>query len=347
VNRLLLRVALVPILFGLFGLHRRSGSSGPDASGSGTAGRTRSRSPLPGRSHADDARATRERLSAARVSNTSAAPRSSPDSSTTSTESTEPAPDYSSVPHHTEPWPDPMDLQVADISPMNAHAHVNEAYIVTFEDGSQGLYKPVSGETSKWDTIPPSGMAAREVAASVVDRHLGLGLTPSTTMWNGPDGPGSLQRMAMPNSPSNDPADYTTSEQQRMAVFDYVIGNSDRHTGNYLTGENGGIVPIDHGLAFPLDENSFDRGQIRGIRSDFVANEYGLYLDRGLVLDLERVDSDQLGDDLSRLGLEDAAVDGAISRLDEIRESGGITGAAWPGRITEVWAKYVIRETNP
>lgn len=308
---------------------------------------SRSRSPLPGRSHADDSRATRERLAAARPSNTSSSPQPSATPSTAAPGG-RPGATGPTPPHHTAPWPDPMDLRVVDISPMNANAHLNEAHVVTFEDGSQGLYKPVTGEDTTTVTgVPPSGLAPREAGASVVDRHLGLGLTPATTMWDGPQGHGSLQRMAVPNTGSMDPGDYTSSEQQRMAVLDYVIGNSDRHNGNYLTDQNGGVVPIDHGYSFPVDQDSFDRGPIRGIRSDFVANEYGNYLDQDIIDGLNRVDADQLGDDLSRLGLEDRAVDGAISRLDEIRQNGGITGANWPGRITEAHPLYVARETRP
>jgi len=307
---------------------------------------SRPRSPLPGRSHADDARATRDRITASRPSNTSATPRPS-SSASANPPGTHPSGAAHGT-HHTEPWPDPMDLAVQSIAPMNANAHLNEAYVVTFEDGSQGLYKPVTGEDTTTVTgVPPSGLAPREVGASVVDRHLGLGLTPATTNWDGPQGPGSLQRMAMPNTPSNDPGDYTSSEQQRMAVLDYVIGNSDRHNGNYLTDQNGGVVPIDHGYSFPVDQDSFDRGPIRGIRSDFVANEYGTYMDQDIIDGLNRVDSDRLGDDLARLGLEEPAIDGALSRLDEIRQNGGITGANWPGRITEAHPLYVARETRP
>ena len=36
-----------------------------------------------------------------------------------------------------------------------------------------------------------------------------------------------------------------------MALFDAVIGNTDRHGGNYLTSLRGDLVAIDHGLAFP------------------------------------------------------------------------------------------------
>lgn len=36
------------------------------------------------------------------------------------------------------------------------------------------------------------------------------------------------------------------------AVFDEVIGNTDRHKGNYMIAKSGALVPIDHGLILPL-----------------------------------------------------------------------------------------------
>ena len=37
----------------------------------------------------------------------------------------------------------------------------------------------------------------------------------------------------------------------RIAVFDYAIGNEDRHAGNWRVENNGHLIMQDHGLAFP------------------------------------------------------------------------------------------------
>lgn len=53
-----------------------------------------------------------------------------------------------------------------------------------------------------------------------------------------------------------------TEETRSAALFDAVIGNTDRHGGNWIYGDDGHLWLIDHGLAFP----EFDTGQFSNER---------------------------------------------------------------------------------
>jgi hypothetical protein len=150
---------------------------------------------------------------------------------------------------------------------------------VDFTDGTQGVFKPINGERSNRPHIPAGEQAYREVAASRLDEELGFGLVPTTTLREaGPptEGLGSVQRF-VPGLDARDVTKYQVVEQERMAVLDYVIANTDRHKGNWRTAfqdkprtafqdklfTDRGLVAIDHGDAFPT-------GATDPIKSDFV-----------------------------------------------------------------------------
>lgn len=48
----------------------------------------------------------------------------------------------------------------------------------------------------------------------------------------------------------NSSTDGSVEDRGRLAVFDTIIGNLDRHTGNYMM-DGDKIISIDHGYAFP------------------------------------------------------------------------------------------------
>ncbi|MGA6208991.1 hypothetical protein [Nocardia testacea] len=223
--------------------------------------------------------------------------------------------------------------------------------------------------------------AARETAAYRVDEALGFGRVPPTTLVEkGPYGPGSNQ-VWVPSSPGHAAAEwnrrtkeerkaadeawyhtlsgeeraaiydellrpnkkYPQVQREQMAVLDYVIGNTDRHWGNYRTGSDGDIVAIDHAFAFPESPDSRF-----GIRSDFVREFRDKELSAEVVDSVRALDMDELRTALLDTGLSDKAVDGALDRLMEIRIEGKITGENWPGEI--VGAREIgmpMAETKP
>lgn len=84
--------------------------------------------------------------------------------------------------------------------------------------------------------------AEREVAAYEVDQALGLGVVPPTSMRKD----GMVQEFVTQDDDSITDPDSVYG----AAILDIMIGNTDRHSGNYLV-RNGKFVAIDHGLSFP------------------------------------------------------------------------------------------------
>ncbi|WP_174526231.1 hypothetical protein [Micromonospora maritima] len=203
--------------------------------------------------------------------------------------------------------------------------HVNDAYDVTFTDGTHGVYKPNVPENEfvqVRSTIPENQLAAREVAASRLDEDLGFGLVPTTARWDGPHGAGSMQEFVENAHPGRPVTDYSLPERERMAVLDYISGNTDRHMGNYLTGPDGRLVAIDHGYSFP-------ESNAEPLRSDFVAQQRNQPLSPDTMARLQSTDPAVLADRLRATGLNENAVSGAMDRFNEIRSRGMITGEAW------------------
>jgi uncharacterized repeat protein (TIGR03843 family) len=153
------------------------------------------------------------------------------------------------------------------------------------------VYKPVAGEAPLWD-FPDGTLAGRELAAYLVSAALGWNIVPYTIIREGPAGPGMLQRWVdQPGDALDDddpgsgpdlidllPAghlppgylpilqayDYAGDEVtlvhaddarlRRMAVFDVLINNADRKGGHILSGVDGGVYGVDHGVSLHTED---------------------------------------------------------------------------------------------
>jgi hypothetical protein len=157
------------------------------------------------------------------------------------------------------------------------------------------IYKPERGERPLWD-FPP-GLHRREVAAYLVSEALGWGLVPPTvTRPQGPFGRGSLQLFV---DSHQDVTAFELLEQGHpamplVAAFDVVINNADRKGGHTLSGTDGQVWAIDHGVCF----NALPK--LRTVIWEFA----GEALPDGLAADLAR-----LGGEL------DGALGAALGRL--------------------------------
>jgi hypothetical protein len=211
--------------------------------------------------------------------------------------------------------------------------HKSTALLVELDDGTLGVFKPVYGESISRRVNVTGLLGQREVAASRVDEMLGFGLVPTTTMVvDEVHGPGSLQLFADHVSSGGRVEDIPWHRRQQMAVLDYVIGNTDRVAGNYLTDPNGDPVAIDNAYSFP-------NGPGFPIWSVFVADQLGEPLVPEVLDAVRAVSPDALRTTLLAGGLGREAVDLAVARLREVQTSKGISGASWPGQIIATWGK--------
>ncbi|MDY6996718.1 MAG: SCO1664 family protein [Actinomycetota bacterium] len=155
------------------------------------------------------------------------------------------------------------------------------------------VYKPVAGEAPLWD-FPDGTLAGRELAAYLVSAALRWNVVPLTIIRDGPAGPGMLQRWVdQPgDDPAVDavtvdtgpdlvdllpagriPAgflpvlqayDYAGDEVtlvhadderlHRLAVFDVLINNADRKGGHVLSGKDGRVYGVDHGVSLHVED---------------------------------------------------------------------------------------------
>lgn len=181
-------------------------------------------------------------------------------------------------------------------------------------------------------------LAAREVLTYRVDQMLGFGRVPPTAIVDGPEGYGRGSIMDfVPSRDGRSITKYDRLQRHQMAVLDYIIGNTDRHAGNYRTvmsPEGPQIVAIDHGLTFPERPDPHF-----GIRSDFVTAHLNQALHPDVLAAVKQLHPDQLRSAAEDFDLSTEAVEGAVARLQEIQMHGKITGENWPGSIN--WCEEV------
>ncbi|MEU7631997.1 alpha/beta hydrolase [Nocardia sp. NPDC049220] len=211
------------------------------------------------------------------------------------------------------------------------------------DDDSLWVYRPELGQWSEEISVPPSGLAVRDVAFSRLDDLLEFGLVPVTTPWGGPDGNGSLRELVALD-PARPIAEYSPADRGMLAALDYIAGSHDRSARSWFSRESepgrGRLVPIDNGFSFPVDRESFaphpDRTAPRSdpeirnqFTSQFVAYAMTDGIESSVLAKIRALDPARLEAMLVALGLEGPAIDGALARLNEIQVEGRITGAAW------------------
>jgi uncharacterized repeat protein (TIGR03843 family) len=152
------------------------------------------------------------------------------------------------------------------------------------------VYKPIAGEAPLWD-FPDGTLAGREFGAYLVSEALGWNIVPYTIIRDGPAGRGMIQLwVEQPEDSSLDSSksgpdlvdllpsgkvppgflpvlrayDYAGDEVtlvhaddarlRRMAVFDILINNADRKGGHVLTGLDGNVYGVDHGVCLHVED---------------------------------------------------------------------------------------------
>ncbi len=125
----------------------------------------------------------------------------------------------------------------------------SESYLVSFKDGTRGVFKPILDDWRLRRVRPwhSDNMAQNEVAAYKLDRMLGAYLVPVTVYRSLAGMSGSLQIFVEKDAETNLAS--TLRTHARLKVLDYLMQTFDRSPSNQLT-VNGGIVAIDNAMAF-------------------------------------------------------------------------------------------------
>ena len=130
---------------------------------------------------------------------------------------------------------------------------------ITFKDGSVVIFK--CDIRHYWMADNPD-TAIREAIAYQIDKIVGLGLIPKTMviddMINDIRYDGSVQEWIKDAKDGYQIDKFTDAEKkdfERLRVFDFVIGNSDRHLENVLFTNDGKMHAIDHNASLIISQD--------------------------------------------------------------------------------------------
>lgn len=165
--------------------------------------------------------------------------------------------------------------------------HANDVEIVAMrpDDGSlppkAGLWKPYGGEQENLISYIGHPQFVAEEATYLADRAMEFYLVPVAFTAKVGDEEGAVVYYTGGASPSHSVSGYDPVWVERAAVLDYIVGQVDRHSKNWLTHPDDDRRPvlIDNGLTFPVT-NLF-------IQSQFVAAMSGKKLSSAV---LDRID---------------------------------------------------------
>lgn len=229
---------------------------------------------------------------------------------------------------------------------------IQPSFKLETEGGAECVFKPDELQSKRGRAEVTQGMC--ELAAFLIDRAIGLGMTPPVAMRNGYlpksavdqlrhakgivasprkayGGAGMMFISGMVNAMNKGGSSrYLTKaltnpdmmfEFQKMAILDYVIGHQDNHDGNWMVSQDmSKIIAVDHGFAFSDDPSgriSANSWPLRELRGGGVAN-----IDPRIMQMVSRVDQGALLQELIDLGMEPEGR-GAIARLNEVIASRG------------------------
>ena len=159
--------------------------------------------------------------------------------------------------------------------------NANAVYKVTLDDGSIGVFKPAGQEMPDLRTTVPAGSYyRREEAAYRVAKVVGMeDLVPVTVSTEGQKGDTGSMQSFVPDAKTayeiwvdGSKEKYGSSEEDmhRAAAFDFVMGNVDRHPGNWMVDRSGKIHLIDNGLSLPEKGHDEDQGKQSRIENEFL-----------------------------------------------------------------------------
>lgn len=183
--------------------------------------------------------------------------------------------------------------------------------------------------------------AYRESIASTIDDLLGWGLVPKTTVRIIDGHVGSAQEWARGKVGWDaDDSKVPRMEWMRMAAFDVIIGNRDRHPGNYLVKTDGKLVAIDHGYSLDYAGGGRDFQPFNRAAIDRVGGEE---IPQSLMDDLVNLDEGDLRAALAPL--PDYVVENVVWRWKRLIEFGHFPN--WTGAGNKSWQAGIFFAAPP
>lgn len=235
---------------------------------------------------------------------------------------------------------------------------MNSSFVATLGDGSKAVWKPASGESRGMfgplrSNIDAGTYYKRETAAYKLAEHMGMkDMVPETaTVMHGGQ-TGSLQRWHQgaqllrmegePNGSLPGGHRFGHEDSERMRVFDYVIGNSDRHAGNVLADSSSGSprpILIDHGLAFP-----------KGSPDQFIQPTEAIHESSDLHPNtrkmIDGLDIHGIARTLHESGIEPEAVRHTLIRVKALQGYPEMLGTPWSGAAHDAWDQWKTPSRN-
>lgn len=165
---------------------------------------------------------------------------------------------------------------------------VNKSFKLTDDEDHKFIFKPQSGEhTSKWRHVPAHTQYKRERAAYLTSITLNWKFVPDTKIISYKDQIGSLQEWVDGTTKSDKSLEtYSSADIWKAGLFDIIIGNADRHSGNWLTMKKK-FVLIDHGYSFPVSAGEDDPRSV--ILSRFAYRIWGRRIPSELMRDMQNL----------------------------------------------------------
>jgi len=213
---------------------------------------------------------------------------------------------------------------------------VGKTYRMTFADGTMAAYKPTdgtglhrdSGLRHSLDRSVPE--AARESATHAISQAAGFNVVPHIELGDFGDGDGHAMAWVdgsmaahLPRGTLSEDASRGHPDLHRIAALDLVIGNTDRHGGNFMKGEDGRYYAIDNGLAFPRDS---ENEQFRSAPLGQVARTK---VPAEVAAEMGRLTPDVVARAMSEAGFSKIDIEGAQTRLGVVHLA--MTQGRWPG----------------
>lgn len=199
---------------------------------------------------------------------------------------------------------------------------------VVLADGTHGVFKDDRNEPCGARHIGCGQQGAREAGAWEIAKIVGMTdmLTPTVKRDSYQNGRTGVISKWLDNThpPFRGMKDVDNKSVARAAVFDYVIGNTDRHNGNWLLTSDNNVKLIDHGLSFPPDNNrlALGRQMFEDGHSKFFqeATARGLKVSEGNV-DVYKKNKEEIQGRLVVAGLPAKDIAATMVRIDTISSS--------------------------